>query len=201
MSSGELALLNLFSRINYGIEKISNKEFVYLLIDEGELGFHPDWQKNYLMMFFEFLKNYDSKFVIIVTSHSPFLVSDIPGLNLIYLDNQKIVKRENAEVLSFGANIHELYSDSFFVNGGLMGSFAKKKIDELFNWYTNPSNLSNVEVKMTIDLIGEPIIKFKLLELYNLKTGEDVELDQLNIQLAALKNKIEIKQKNDKNRG
>lgn len=52
LSSGEYALLSMFSRIFNAanqLERSSIPNLVLLLIDEGELYFHPQWQKNGLL--------------------------------------------------------------------------------------------------------------------------------------------------------
>ena len=71
---------------------------------------------------------------ILVTSHSPFIVSDLPNENVIFLTKEEnkgncVVKNSlNDMKKTFGANIHTLLSDSFFMES-LMGEFAKSKID------------------------------------------------------------------------
>ncbi|HIP12515.1 MAG TPA: ATP-binding cassette domain-containing protein, partial [Arcobacter sp.] len=112
------------------------------LFDEPEISLHPNWQKKYLNEVFKLLEKSTEINHFIVASHSPFLLSDIPKQNIIFLDkdengNCKVLTHD--EVLekkqTFGANIHTLLSDSFFMEDGLMGEFAKGKINEIKNLY------------------------------------------------------------------
>jgi len=125
-----------FNQLSYGEQQlliILNKIFEFLLdnsiknylcfFDEVDIGFHPDWQKKVLSFIIEFLKLVpEKKFHLIFTTHSPFLLSDIPKENIIFLNDKPSIKQ------TFGANIHTLLSDSFFMEDGLMGKFAKNKI-------------------------------------------------------------------------
>jgi len=132
-SSGELALMFYFR----SLENIKENEI--LLIDECELYLHPNWQKKFLFYLIQFFKK---KIQIILTTHSPFLLSDIPKQNIIFLDkdengNCKVLKHDKVmnKKQTFGANIHTLLSDSFFMEDGLMGEFAKSKINEIKEFY------------------------------------------------------------------
>jgi len=142
-SSGEYNFLLTFAKIFKCLSSLNNKN-IFIIIDEGELTLHPKWQKNYINLIIAFLRsNFKNfKFHIIFTTHSPFLLSDIPKENIIFLDKKKngdCKVLNHDEVLSkkqtFGANIHTLLSDSFFMEDGLMGEFAKSKINEIIDFY------------------------------------------------------------------
>jgi len=141
-SSGEEAILNLFALL---FEKLQNNtKLQYIYIDEGESFLHPNWQKKYISYLVQFIKDNfpNRKIHLILTSHSPFLLSDIPKQNIIFLDKDE---DENCQVLNhnevlekkqtFGQNIHTLLSDSFFMEDGLIGEFAKAKINEIKKLY------------------------------------------------------------------
>lgn len=177
ISSGEKSLLTFFSRFWYAkksIEETSSHnqlKSLIILIDEGDLYLHPNWQKllfkqlvTTLPIFFEKLDNIQ----LILTSHSPFIVSDIPSSDLIFLDRKdgpafqtKLSVDEN----TFGANINNLYSDAFFMKDGLIGEFAKQVIfdllEEIENVEITPNNLNSYLRR--IEIIGEPLIREKLL--------------------------------------
>ena len=96
---------------------------------------------------------------------------------------------------TFGANIHTLLADSFFVTN-FIGEFAKKKIETLAAFLQSKNNkdgeFDKLTSQKTINLIGEPIIRNRLQDMYNSKfeiKNEDLrerrdrmerELDELN---------------------
>jgi len=137
LSSGERTLFSQFTNIFKTIYQYKFDNYL-IILDEPDNRLHPQWQKEYINLLIKFLKaNFkDKNFHIILTTHSPFLISDLPKENIIFLDRDKngncIVEdglKEKKQ--TFGANIHTLLSDSFFMEDGLMGEFAKSKIDEI----------------------------------------------------------------------
>ena len=195
-SEGEYQFLLLFSKMY----KYMDKRNITLLIDEGENHLHPNWQKSFINYIRIFLNsNYsNSKIQLIFATHSPFLLSDIPKQNIIFLDkdengNCKVVDGLKEKKQTFGANIHTLLSDSFFMKDGLMGEFAKDKIDKAIK-YLNQEKLSDKELKyceQIISIIGEPIVKNQLQRMLDSKkinylakdTREEIEFLKHRIDL------------------
>ncbi|WP_353158634.1 AAA family ATPase [Myroides odoratus] len=165
LSSGMRAYLNLFSQLYSVSEEIkSTNKSLLLCIDEGDLYLHPEWQKNFLNDLIWFISSvFKSKNVqIILTSHSPFLISDLPKENVILLDDYCTPNRQLNEVSSFGANIHQLFTKQFFLTNGSIGEFAKKKITILLK-EIKEMNQENIEqYQQRIDMIGEPVLRFRL---------------------------------------
>lgn len=210
ISSGEKAFLDLFSRIELGFKKIEDQEIkiksdrvIYLLLDEGDIAFHPRWQKSYLTRLLEYLKTKTYRIQLFITTHSPYIVSDLPHSNIVLLSkvDEKciVVPSLDKSTKTFGANIHELLADSFFMDKTLFGDFAHKKIEEIFKWTKNEIRLSPDYVKKVIDLIDEPIIAFKLTELYAEKMGLNIERERLVKQLELLSDRLKSINDNDTN--
>ena len=184
MSSGELSILNFFSKLYYFLvykmPNLSNKQNYILLLDEADLGLHPMWKKRFIDIilksvpyFFEGL-NSKPNLQIILTTHDPLTLSDIPKHNVIFLEKTKEGK---CQILSkvqktFGANITDLLADSFFIKDGLIGNFAKSKIEDVIDWINDIKSKRKVLLeeeleycKNVIELIDERVIKLKLSEM------------------------------------
>lgn len=178
MSSGEKAMLNIFSRF-YSIANLLNekdKELI-ILIDEGESYFHPEWQRIYLnLLLMELPKIFKQKNIqIILTSNSPFVVSDLPNSHIIFLrkgDNGESTVNVNFDKLTFGSNIYDLLAHSFFLENGFIGEFSKEYIQKAINiLYKVNVNISDIKdnedwLKFIVNEVGEPIIAMKLREKY-----------------------------------
>lgn len=184
MSSGEFSILNSFSKLYFFIKNkpttLFNKKNFILLLDEADLGLHPMWKKRFIdtilqsvPYFFEGL-NSKPNLQIILTTHDPLTLSDIPKHNVIFLEKAEKGKcRISSRVQkTFGANITDLLADSFFIQDGLIGDFAKSKIDEVINWINDIKSKNKVFLddeleyyKKVIELIDERIIKLKLSEM------------------------------------
>lgn len=204
LSSGETAMLNLFSRIfDYFDNRLlqiqtEKKHSNYLLLlDEADLGFHPQWKKNYITILITFIKDFflkiGSEVQIIFTTHDPLTLSDLPNYNIIYLDKDsngksQIMKYDdpNRPKKSFAANITELLADSFFVNEGLIGKFASNKIDETIKWLNDPKKSNASYHKKLIQNIDEPIIQRKLAEMYSEKMKQNLSKELLRKEIEIL---------------
>ena len=214
VSSGERALLNYMSRLYFASQIndfIPNSGFVWnesilLLIDEIDLYLHPEWQRQVLNDFLTAIQEYfpHNYFQIIITSHSPIVLSDIPHENSIFLrkDGDKIVQDKHT-AQTFGANIHTLYRDAFFIKDGVaIGAYAKDKINA---WITEfkENSISEEEMQKKIALIGEPIIQRRLEQIAkrhginsiaeNIRRDERQSIiDFLKAQQAALQHQIQL---------
>ena len=165
------------------------KEIFNIILDEAENGLHPLWQKELFSSIIKLLENFkDFKFLLTLTSHSPFIISDIPNENIIFLKDGKQVY---PDINTFGANIHTLLANAFFMNNGLMGNFAKEKIDSVIKILDKP-RLDDEEIKSCeniISLIGEPILKTKLRQMLNdARIRKMDEIDAIKDDIEKLKN-------------
>lgn len=211
ISSGEKAFLDLFSRLDYGLKQaetqhlLKKNSVIYVLLDEGDVSFHPRWQKEYLSKILAFFTNKTQyKYQLFLTTHSPYLISDLPHFNVLMLQHQENASDRlgfTKHAKTFGANIHELLSESFFMGDTLFGDFAYQKIKEIFLWYKNEMDLNGDYVKKLIDLVDEPLLNYKLQQLYNEKTGNNSEAERLRNQINNLQKRLDqIEPNNDSDR-
>ena len=197
LSTGEKSFLLYSSVINYFIDNTITNYFI--LLDEPLNTFHPSWQQQFLQYLIKNYKDINShlKFHFIITSHSPFLLSDIPKQNIIFLDkdkdgNCKVVDGLKDKKQTFGANIHTLLSDGFFMEDGLMGEFAKEKINDVIQFLTDKDSdiKDKLEAKKIIDIVGEPFLKQKLTQMYfdKFNTQKEDRIKELKAELQRLEN-------------
>lgn len=164
MSSGEMALINIFSSI-YKLLLNQTEGNILLIIDEIDAFLHPKWQQDILTHIVRWINENEKfkgmKIQIIFASHSPIILSDIPRDRIIYLS--KLCKTVQKENLTFGANISKLFYDSFFMETGSIGAFAKHKIQKVINNIKGTEDdLSVQEMMYIINNIGEPFVMQKL---------------------------------------
>ena len=117
-------------------------------------------------------------FQVVITTHSPFIISDLPKENVIVLEKCQetgdcIIKSDGFDDIeqTFASNIHTLFSKSFFMET-TVGEFAKNEINKIINLLNESRILTEDEKKKArniIDIIGEPLIKSKLEEMYYTK--------------------------------
>ncbi len=187
LSHGEKTMFGELLNLYYQIQM--NKKPILFLLDEPELSLHPSWQQKYFNELKNSLQQSRYALSIVVTSHSPFILSDLPKENVIFLDKGKQV---DVNIETFGANIHTLLSHGFFMKDGLMGEFAKGKINETIKFLNKEqSEIKNEkEAKNIIDKIGEPFLQEKLLELYEMSypPSNEEKIQSLKEQIKELEN-------------
>ena len=152
LSSGEENMLRLFSNLyhifdrDYNIE--GNGEFtiynnesndntekqpcdtVLLFMDEADLTLHPEWQRRLIHILTAFLPEIypapNTKDIqILLTTHSPLLLGDVPEENVTYLSKDGVKMPGE----TFGQNIHTILRNGFFLYNGTVGEFAAAKIN------------------------------------------------------------------------
>ena len=187
ISSGERNKLNLFALLS---DMPRGAENVWLLLDEPDNTFHPDWSRKLLEDIIEVCKKYsDVNFQIWISTHSPILLSDIPGIAVTYLSTRKndneVVKEKADEQFqdTFGQNIYILFNDAFFLHDGIMGEFASEKITNTViglekverillcclkkKWYLSEKNWNKLRgyidvFDKIVDLTAEPIFHHQM---------------------------------------
>ena len=193
-------------------ETNSGIEDIFLFFDEIDVSLHPYWQKKQIIELINLLSQYNElnnkkKFHLIISSHSPFILSDLPKQNVIFLEkDEKTGKCVNAtekmkDLNTFGANIHTLLSHGFFMKDGLMGEFAKSKIDKAIE-YLNKTKLNDKEISYCeniISIIGEPIIKRELQRKLDSKRLSKIDkINEIEEQMKLLAHRLEMIRKNQK---
>lgn len=174
ISSGHKAYLNIFSLLHYELKRLK-RENLLLCIDEGDLYLHPQWQIEFFYKLIKVIPQiYKGKIQIILTSHSPFLLSDLPKQSITIVapnENESAINGNTLETETFAGNIYALYSEPFFLGNQRMSLFAKKKIDGIISKLDandkTPDFFPKDEIEKSISLIGDKVIRFHLMKRLN----------------------------------
>ncbi|MTE27545.1 AAA family ATPase [Winogradskyella ouciana] len=218
LSSGEKQQIHSVSSLLYHITNLnsvnSNSLVKYrninIILDEIELYYHPEMQRKYLFFLLKAISKLDIDDVdalnICLVTHSPYILSDIPTQFTLRLDDGTPIDDDNK---TFGANIHDLLDNEFFMKDGFMGELAKEKIEEtiqFLNYIEAKSKVTEKDRNEThrdsenynnliesfeksdisrdrsyhlkiINLIGEPVIRYRLEDKYNEIFTESISKD------------------------
>lgn len=152
MSSGERQLMYSISYIIYHLTNLQSvKESgtyrvkyhnVCLIFDEAELYYHPDYQRTFISQLIKTLswcninKNIIRGVNILIVTHSPFVLSDVPVCNTLYLKEGKV---DNTHQQTFAGNVHELLGDNFFIDYSI-GEVAKDNIEEIIKLFNRKND-------------------------------------------------------------
>jgi energy-coupling factor transporter ATP-binding protein EcfA2 len=180
-SSGEKQMLNSIGAIIYHLQNLETSSTVIysnvnIILEEIELYYHPECQRGFINRLLELiaglnLENIQNINVIFVT-HSPFILSDIPKNHVLFLNDG--IAQNTMQENTFGANIHSLLKNGFFLPNLPMGEFAYRKINEFFR-KLNTGDIDREteleDVYQQILLVGEPFLRNQLLGLYHALKG------------------------------
>lgn len=226
LSSGEQHLVHTTQSVLYHILNVNSvhnsnsgkKKYHYIniIFDEIELYFHPEYQRRFVFELLEKLKGIEKKIKgiikginVLFCTHSPFILSDIPKQNVLFLGNGDMENKN-----TFAANISMMLSSSFFMQESLIGEFAKNKINQLLEKLNQQKEeyrkeeddkesdkkadgkykakkIMNEEEKQDafkfIKLIDEPILKNKLVEMFCEAYPDFCESKEQTIKVQRLK--------------
>jgi len=194
LSSGQQSLFAMFARFyqikdklkSFVEEKSNNRVSIHgmspfkgnpevvIMLDEGESHLHPQWQKEFINIITEYLPDIIgvSKIQLILASNSPFLISDLPHYNVVFLDEKNgKTKVKETPLSTFAANIHDLLSQSFFLDSTI-GSLAENKINEVIQWLNQDQELTTEQadyLHKVLKLIDDLPVQDKLLQMLSLK--------------------------------
>lgn len=205
MSSGEDAFINIFASLYFGIRLLNygNKENAIILLDEPDIFMHPEWSRIMLSEIFSLLNSIEGgykAYQIIVSTHSPFIISDLPSNNVIALEKCNntgdclITSIENTEQ-TFASNIHTLFSNKFFMET-TTGEFAKTKINTVIGKLLDKSYVlsdnDKEEIEFLINIIGEPLLRNKIKEMYLHVLPNDFKKELYKKEIERLQNELNL---------
>lgn len=190
MSSGERQYLYNFSTIIYHVRNLLSIQdssrvryrAIHLVFDEVEICFHPEYQRKFISSLLSIINrtriNGHSSIQITIATHSPFILSDVPQDNILYLEEGHDVSGR-ITVNPFGANINDVLQQSFFLENGFVGEFAQRKINSLVDYLQKGTHKDEWDLDSSgffiENIVGEPIIKGLLLELLAEKKEKDAQ--------------------------
>ncbi len=129
ISTGEAHYIDLYAALWNGVMKLEHKDGAtcVLLLDEPDYGFHPEWSRLFIRNLCDFLQSEMMKkynYQVIISTHSPIMISDVDSKNIICL-RKKQDKTCVQKDMGYGllSNINDILADEFFVSS-LFGEFG-----------------------------------------------------------------------------
>lgn len=195
MSTGEGNLIEIFSQLyTYLSMHEESSGDIILLVDELETGMHLEWSRRLIKILINNLSEIlniegkGRKIQLSFTTHSPYMLSDIKPGNVIMLEKNQETGYSEGKVLqnTFAKNIQEIMKENLIDN--IYGDFALAKINSMIERLNREDGLEGTEEELLkeIHLISEPILRNKLLEMYDKKYNTsdfsiEKQLQKLNL--------------------
>lgn len=181
ISSGQRAYFNLFSSIWNGMQNQRlapvKREGTLICIDEGDLYLHPQWQIEFIDRLIKSLpKISGGKIQIVITTHSPILISDLPRQCIVLLsrqgDSSAVGDTNSIEApKTFAANLYDIYQYSFGLEHKRSGNLSSRYLKKIYSLLDKKtlSDSESHELRLAISVIDDEIIK------HHIKSRVDVQ--------------------------
>lgn len=150
ISSGERQIAYTISNLMYHLVNVDSEwndnykkdkdhlevikyRYMNVVFDEVELYFHPEMQRQFIGIMMKTLKSVQFTNIrginIMLVTHSPFVLSDIPDSNVLCLG-----EGDEAVTKTLGGNIMEMLSRSFFMDNSI-GDSIKEDLSSIICLY------------------------------------------------------------------
>lgn len=125
--------------------RIAENTGALLMFDEGDLFYHPEWQREFVGDIIEMVSTCAGEDMqIVFTTNSPFMMSDMLREDIVTLTRG--MKDIAEDVLTFGQNIHTLLAHRFFLDSTI-GSVSESVIGWLISLLADPGPVTEKREK------------------------------------------------------
>jgi len=163
-----------------GTVLMMEQEGCLFLIDEPDTHFNPKWRAKLISMLNQMAAvSYDSKGniekvrkqEIIITTHSPFVISDSSSEDVYrFTKNKGVIEYTNPKEQTYGASISVIL-DEIFEKGETISDMAKKELDEMLENVTEIDELRKIIERLNSQF-GDSVEKFDLFSKIKNKKDE-----------------------------
>lgn len=164
-SSGELTMIYRFLPLVLEIESNS-----IILIDEPETHLHPRWAQEFIEYLIDLFGSFEAH--IIVATHSPIIISDVPTESLVILEKRDgVIAQRMPKDRTFGATSTDIMKDVFFMTqmSGNQSAAVIKRIEQQLN--SGDQSQIN-EARRLFQMLSTTFEKFELYQKYRKQIGD-----------------------------
>lgn len=145
LSDGEQQFLHTM-----GICLMLKDSSALLLLDEPETHFNPDWRSKFIRTLKKSLDASESNNLmrdIVITSHSPFIISDCyPDKVIVFEKGKQPVNARQMNFRTYGTSI-DIIMENIFEKNNTIGELSGNEIEEMQKELKNRKKLSQEEVR------------------------------------------------------
>ena len=202
MSDGERSIIGILGCIIEAYERLDKNATLVLVIDEPDRNLHPEMARKFINVLAEALNESISNDVqIVLSSHSPFMVTDILPENVYLMGQGGAVQQLENKECTFATNIYHILEESFMLES-LFGEYSSNYLNDLVRRFQrgDVADEEKEELNKIIDKIGEPYIHNQLRDMYaerfyhsdgKLQIIEKLKQEKDETKLAKIKNILE----------
>lgn len=164
LSDGEQQFLHTM-----GICLMLKEKSALLLLDEPETHFNPDWRSKFIRTLKKSLEQAKSNNLmqdILITSHSPFIISDCyPDKVIVFKNGDSPVNAIDLDIPTFGTSVNIL-THKIFGNRKSISQFSYEKLSEYRQRFDEGESFESIQTEVN-EKFGDSIEKLLLLKELN----------------------------------
>ncbi len=162
LSDGEHQLLH-----SLGLCLLFRNTNSLFLLDEPETHFNPDWRANFISSLRQcFPKDYDASREMLITTHTPFLISDSKSEKVLVFSKDKNTGKVNIthpEYNTLGASINKI-TMSTFGKRETIGAYAQSILDDLRKRFEQGGEDNEALISEIHQQLGDSVEKLLLIK-------------------------------------
>jgi restriction system-associated AAA family ATPase len=168
LSDGEQQFLHTM-----GICLMLKDRSALLLLDEPETHFNPDWRSKFMRTLKKSLDHSQSNNLmtdILITSHSPFIISDCyPDKVIAFEKGRQPINARDMDFRTYGTSV-DIIMENIFKKRNTIGDLSRKELENIQKEIAKRKKLSSKEVqeyKMRTNHLGDSMEKILLFARLN----------------------------------
>ncbi len=168
LSDGEQQFLHTL-----GICLMLKDKSAVLLLDEPETHFNPDWRSKFIRTIQKSLEASKTKNMmkdVLITSHSPFIISDcFPDKVIVFKKGEDPKNAQEMKFRTYGTST-DLIMENLFKKNYTIGDKSREEIEEIIKEIEGIKTLSSKEVlkyKSSVSHLGDSMEKILLFAMLN----------------------------------
>ena len=168
LSDGEQQFLHTL-----GICLMLKNKSAILLLDEPETHFNPDWRSKFIRTLQKSLEASKTKNImkdVLITSHSPFIISDcFPDKVIVFKKGEDPKNAQKMKFRTYGTST-DLIMENLFKKNYTIGDKSREEIEDILKQIENKETLSPKEVlkyKSRVSHLGDSMEKILLFAKLN----------------------------------
>ncbi|WP_198781898.1 restriction system-associated AAA family ATPase [Shewanella putrefaciens] len=162
LSDGEHQLLH-----SLGLCLLFRNTNSLFLLDEPETHFNPDWRANFISRLRQcFPKDADTSQEMLITTHTPFLISDSKPEKVLVFSKDKITRKvsiTHPKYNTLGASINKITMNTFGKRETI-GAYAKGILDDLRKRFEQDGEENEALINEIHQQLGDSVEKLLLIK-------------------------------------
>lgn len=136
----DLSKISREDSVNFG----AGVKDIYILIDEPDKTLHPELSRNLIQDIIDIFDGVKCNYSFVVSTHSPYIISDVPSSNIIDLSDIDNLFVGNNPYKTIAKHIGDISVDNLIIKS-TVGAYSEKMIKRVVNNQYSEQDIKRIE--------------------------------------------------------